>query len=766
MMENVKYLKGVGNKKETLLAKLGIRTIEDLLYFFPRDYQDRRSTKTFYDLENGETALAKGRVLMVIKNKYRYGKKQTLRILAEDTSGNADTDATSGNADTDAASGNADTDAAETGKNDYRIGHRGNDAPVMEIIFFNARYLADNIKQGEEYFFYGRAKVDEGPYTKKKIQMIHPEFSKVSKASLKGIIPVYPLTAGLSQNEMRKWQKQAAQIWQIEEFMPDEILEKNNLCPLEHALKNIHFPGSAKKDKDSQKCRTSDKDADWGMEEESEVSKNIGYERQALKEAKFRLIFDELFLLQLGLQIMKNKAASDKKGLAMKAVAQDFINSFPYSLTDAQTRVIKEIESDMERDRPMNRLIQGDVGSGKTAVAEAALYKAVRSGFQGIMMAPTELLARQHFEELKRRFKGFKNSSGRPIRVDCLTGSLTAAEKREVLSAIKSGETDIIIGTHAVIQPDVTFKNAGLVITDEQHRFGVLQRGSLAEKGRSPDIMVMTATPIPRTLAVVLFGELDVSVIDEKPAGRRDIITKSTDISKRTLVYDFVRKEVEKGRQAYVVAPLIEESESIEAKSAEEIYEELKKLMPDKTIALLHGAKKQKEKDAVMEGFVGGITDILVSTVVIEVGIDVPNASVMVIENAERFGLAQLHQLRGRVGRGESQSYCILINGMNKNQNDSSGESVASKRAGIMTESTDGFYIAEKDLELRGPGEFFGTRQHGIPDLHVADLVKHMKIFEEIKGQAEDILNKDPQLRRAPALREKVDDLFGEGMNL
>lgn len=766
MMENVKYLKGVGNKKETLLAKLGIRTIEDLLYFFPRDYQDRRSTKTFYDLENGETALAKGRVLMVIKNKYRYGKKQTLRILAEDTSGNADTDAASGNADTDVASGNADTDAAETEKNDYRIGHRGNDVPVMEIIFFNARYLADNIKQGEEYFFYGRAKVDEGPYTKKKIQMIHPEFSKVSKASLKGIIPVYPLTAGLSQNEMRKWQKQAAQIWQIEEFMPDEILEKNNLCPLEHALKNIHFPGSAQEEKDSTKCRTSDKDADWGMEGESEVSKNIGHERQALKEAKFRLIFDELFLLQLGLQIMKNKAASDKKGLAMKAAAQDFINSFPYSLTDAQTRVIKEIESDMERDRPMNRLIQGDVGSGKTAVAEAALYKAVRSGFQGIMMAPTELLARQHFEELKRRFKGFKNSSGRPIRVDCLTGSLTAAEKRKVLSAIKSGETDIIIGTHAVIQPDVTFKNAGLVITDEQHRFGVLQRGSLAEKGRSPDIMVMTATPIPRTLAVVLFGELDVSVIDEKPAGRRDIITKSTDISKRTLVYDFVRKEVEKGRQAYVVAPLIEESESIEAKSAEEIYEELKKLMPDKTIALLHGAKKQKEKDAVMEGFVGGITDILVSTVVIEVGIDVPNASVMVIENAERFGLAQLHQLRGRVGRGESQSYCILINGPNKNQNDSTGESVASKRAGIMTESTDGFYIAEKDLELRGPGEFSGTRQHGIPDLHVADLVKHMKIFEEIKEQAEDILNKDPQLRRAPALREKVDDLFGEGMNL
>jgi len=748
MMENVKCLKGVGNKKEVLLAKLGIRTIEDLLYFFPRDYQDRRSTKAFYDLENGETALAKGRVLMVIKDRYRYGKKQTLRILAEDTSGKAD------------------PDSAEPEKNDDIKGHRGNDTPVMEIIFFNARYLADNIKQGEEYFFYGRAKVDEGPYIKKKIQMIHPEFSNVSKASLKGIIPVYPLTAGLSQNEMRKWQKQATQTWQIEEFMPDEIIEKNNLCPLEHALKNIHFPGSPREEKESQKCRTSDKEVDGGLEVEAEVSKNIGHERQALKEAKFRLIFDELFLLQLGLLMMKNKAASDKKGLAMKAATRDFIISFPYSLTGAQTRVIKEIESDMERERPMNRLIQGDVGSGKTAVAEVALYKAVKSGFQGIMMAPTELLARQHFEELRRRFKGFTNSSGVPIRVDCLTGSLTASEKREVLSAITSGETDIIIGTHAVIQPEVTFKNAGLVITDEQHRFGVLQRGSLAEKGRSPDILVMTATPIPRTLAVVLFGELDVSVIDEKPAGRRDIITKSTDISKRTLVYDFVRKEVEKGRQAYVVAPLIEESESIEAKSAEEIYEELKKLMPDKKIALLHGAKKQKEKDVIMEGFVGGITDILVSTVVIEVGIDVPNASVMVIENAERFGLAQLHQLRGRVGRGESQSYCILINGTNKNQNGSSEESVASKRAGIMTESTDGFYIAEKDLELRGPGEFFGTRQHGIPDLHVADLVKHMKIFEEIKEQAEEILNKDPKLETAPALREKVDDLFGEGMNL
>jgi len=730
MMENVNCLKGVGSKKEMLLAKLGIRTIEDLLYFFPRDYQDRRSAKAFFDLENGETALAKGRVLMVIKNRYRYSKKQTLRILAEDTSGKHED-----------TSGKHDVATAEPGKADHGTGHFENGTSEMEIIFFNAQYLANNIKQGEEYFFYGRAKVDTGPGEKKKIQMIHPEFSKVSKASAKGIIPVYPLTAGLSQNEMRKWQKQTAEMWQVKEFMPAEIVEINNLCPLEYALKNIHFPGSSK-DKDD------------------------GQEGQALKEAKFRLIFDELFLLQLGLQMMKNKAASDKKGLVMKAPAKDLINSFPYKLTEAQIRVIKEIESDMEREKPMNRLIQGDVGSGKTAVAEVALYKAVKSGYQGIMMAPTELLTRQHFDELKTRFKGFTNSSGKPIRVDCLTGSLTAAEKREILPAIASGQADIIIGTHAVIQPEVAFKNAGIVITDEQHRFGVLQRGSLAEKGQSPDVLVMTATPIPRTLAVVLFGELDVSVIDEKPAGRRDIITKSTDISKRSLVYDFVRKEVEKGRQAYVVAPLIEESESIEARSAEEIYEELKKLMPDKIIALIHGAKKQKEKDAVMEDFVRGITDILVSTVVIEVGIDVSNASVMVIENAERFGLAQLHQLRGRVGRGESQSYCILINGINVDQKGSPDESVASKRAAILTESADGFYIAEKDLELRGPGEFFGTRQHGIPDLHVADLVKHMNIFEEIKEQAEGILDKDPQLAKAPALREKVDDLFGEGMNL
>lgn len=405
----------------------------------------------------------------------------------------------------------------------------------------------------------------------------------------------------------------------------------------------------------------------------------------------------------------------------------------------------------MESDKVMNRLVQGDVGSGKTIVAEIALYKAVKNGFQGVFMAPTELLAKQHFEGLTEEF------DKHDIKVGLLTGSMSAKNKKDTLEELAEGKIHILVGTHALIQPNVIFKNLGLVITDEQHRFGVNQRNVLAQKGNNPDILVMTATPIPRTLAVIIYGDLDISIIDELPPGRQKIITNSVDENNRGRAYSFIRQEIEKGRQVYVVAPLIEESESIEnVVSAEELYEQLQKEFYDIKVAILHGEMKQAEKDEIMQKFYEGSINILVSTVVIEVGINVPNATIMLIENAERFGLAQLHQLRGRVGRGKHQSYCILV---------SKGKTLISKeRIDIMVSTSDGFVIAEKDLELRGPGEFFGVRQHGIPDLKLADLIRHIKILNIAREEAKSILEKDPKLltEEMAAIKMKTVKLFGE----
>ncbi|MFR9144082.1 MAG: ATP-dependent DNA helicase RecG, partial [Lentihominibacter sp.] len=428
--------------------------------------------------------------------------------------------------------------------------------------------------------------------------------------------------------------------------------------------------------------------------------------------------------------------------------------SMPYTLTGAQKRCIKEIEKDLECGKVMNRLVQGDVGSGKTAVAEIAMYKAVKSGYQAVLMAPTEILARQHFESISRAFKYHG------IEVGFLTGSMKAADKRATLEKIKEGSFQIIIGTHAVIQPDVEFKRLGLVITDEQHRFGVRQRVKLKEKGRNPNVLVMTATPIPRTLSVVLYGDLDVSVIDELPPGRQKISTRSIGYEKRDNCYDFVEKQLADGRQAYVVTPLIEESDVMDLRSAHKVAEELSKRFKEYNVALIHGAMRQEDKDRIMEEFYHGLIDVLVATVVIEVGINVPNSTVIVVENAERFGLAQLHQLRGRVGRGPHKSYCFLI---------FEGDSeIARKRGEIMEASSDGFFIAEEDLKLRGPGEIFGTRQHGLPDLNISDLSRHLKIMEHAKKEAKVILEKDPVLEsdENKGLKRKITKLFGENLTL
>ncbi len=670
--DEVIAIKGIGPKKAEALRRIGICKIEDFLYYYPRDYQDRRQIKKIRELENGSLALAAGTVNSKIKG--GYGKKQILKLLITDESG------------------------------------------AMEVIFFNAQFLVNKFEMNRQYVFYGKATVEYG-----KTKMVHPEFFTNEQENICGIIPIYSLTAGISQADMFKWQAIAVGMvnQQLHEHLTQELIEKNKLCDLGYALSNIHFP----------------------------------QDKNHLKAAKYRLIFDELLFLQMGLLSIKNRITTEEKGIVFhkNIDVYEFIQMLPYALTNAQKKVIQEINDDMESEKVMNRLVQGDVGSGKTVVAETALYKAVKSGFQGVLMAPTELLAKQHYEGLSQEF------SKHGIRVGFLSGSMSAKNKKDTLQLLAEGEIHILVGTHAIIQPNVKFKNLGLVITDEQHRFGVNQRNLLTEKGKNPDLLVMTATPIPRTLAVIVYGDLDISIIDELPPGRQKIITTAVEQGNRSKAYSFVRQQIQEGRQAYVVAPHIEESESLEnVISAQELHEQLQKEFYNMEVALLHGEMKQADKDCIMQKFYDGHIDILVSTVVIEVGINVPNATIMVIENAERFGLAQLHQLRGRVGRGKHQSYCILI---------SHGKSSISKeRLKIMVSTSDGFVIAEKDLELRGPGEFFGVRQHGLPELKLADLMRHITILNIAKEDAKAILEKDPKLLsyEMAEIRHKIIKFFGE----
>ena len=673
--DKVTELKGIGPKKAEALEKLNIKTLEDMIFFLPRDYEDRRNRIKIRDVREDRNVVIKAKVTLIVKDRYKYGRRQLLKLLVSDDTG------------------------------------------MLEVVFFNAKYLQNSFKSGSEYLFYGRVIRNFG-----KLQLVHPEFSAESDKT-EGILPVYPLTKGITQKEMRSWQNAVRQLYsRVEDILSADMAEENRLCSLEYALENIHFPK----------------------------------EKQRLLEAKYRLIFDELLVLQTGLFAARQNIKDGKNGIAFsdKADISRYIASLPYELTGAQRRCVEEIERDLESGKVMNRLVQGDVGSGKTAVAEIAMYKAVKSGYQAVLMAPTEILAKQHFE-------GFCNAfQPHGIAVGFLSGSMRAAEKRETLDKIEAGELEIIIGTHAVIQPEVRFKRLGLVITDEQHRFGVRQRVKLREKGENPNVLVMTATPIPRTLSVVLYGDLDVSVIDELPPGRQKIATRSINGQSRDKCYDFVRQQLEKGRQAYVVTPLIEDSEVMDVRSAQQVAGELKTRFKGYRVALVHGAMKQEEKDSIMAEFYRGEIDVLVATVVIEVGINVPNATVMVVENAERFGLAQLHQLRGRVGRGAHKSYCFLI---------SEGESeIAKKRGEIMESSNDGFFIAEEDLKLRGPGEIFGTRQHGLPDLNISDLSKHLKILNHAKDEAKRILKEDPMLEsvKNQGLKRRVTKLFGEDFTL
>ena len=658
LKQNVQYVKSVGPAKVPLLNSLNIYTIEDLLTYFPRDYEDRSKTKNIADLINGEEVTIQATVVSEVTIN-RIRKNMTIiKATVEDNTGRC------------------------------------------TITWFNQTYIKQHIKRGETYKFFGKA-INEFNH----FEMRNPVFDKVDTSKNTGkIMPIYPTTYKLSQTAIRQAVENALNIvnGKLSETLPDYLLNEYNLLDLQNSLNQIHFP--------------------------------IDMEHRI--QARKRLVFEELLTMQLALLELKGNSEKNK-GISFdkNAKMSDVINSLPFKLTKAQLRVLEEIDNDMESNNAMNRLLQGDVGSGKTVVAMCAAYKAVKSGYQATIMAPTAILAIQHLENFKNILKDLN------ITCELLISGITKNKKSEILEKLKNGEIDILIGTHAIIEENVEFKNLGLVVTDEQHRFGVKQRTKIAEKGKNPDVLVMTATPIPRTLALILYGDLDISIIDELPPNRKKIETFAVGKNMTDRVNAFVKKQIEEGRQAYVVCPLVEENEEMDLKSVEKLYEMYsKEIFSQYRVAYIHGKMKAREKDSIMEQFKKKEIDILISTTVIEVGVDVPNANIMVIENAERFGLAQLHQLRGRVGRGEYQSYCIL-------KFEGKGENTR-KRMKVMCDTNDGFIISEKDLELRGAGDFFGTMQHGLPEFKIANLFEDVETLKLVQSVAMKILSEDPKLEK------------------
>ena len=594
------------------------------------------------------------------------------------------------------------------------------------LTWFNQTYIKQRIKRGETYRFFGKLTKEVNHF-----EMHNPVFDEVGKEKNTGkIIPIYPTTYGLSQTAIRGAIENAlASIkGDIKETLPDYLLKEYNLNEIENSLNEIHFPTSKAK----------------------------------RLEARKRLVFEELLTMQLTLLELKGKN-EEHTGISFdkNVKMSDVINSLPFKLTKAQLKVLEEIDSDMEKNKQMNRLLQGDVGSGKTVVAMISAYKAVKSGYQVAIMAPTAILAAQHFEEFKKILESFE------IKIELLLGSTKPKKRKEILEDLANGKIDILIGTHALLTENVLFNKLGLVVTDEQHRFGVKQRETIIAKGLNPDVLVMTATPIPRTLALILYGDLDISIIDELPPNRKKIETYAVTKRMEQRVNEFVRKNINEGRQAYVVCPLVEEKEDNEDKNADlkavkewtQIYQN--QIFPEYKVACIYGKMKQKEKDEIMENFKNGKIDILISTTVIEVGVNVPNASIMIVENADRFGLAQLHQLRGRVGRGEYQSYCIL-------KYNSRCSEVGRERMKTMQETNDGFVIAEKDLELRGTGEFFGTRQHGLPEFKIANLFVDMPMLKSVQSVALKIEAEDSglKLEKNKKLRELVDKKLKQSISL
>ena len=656
LYKDVKYIKGVGPNRVKLLNKIGIFTLKDLITYYPRTYEDRSKPKNLYECQDGEEVFVRAIACSRLSDIRLRGRTMQKLLIRDETA-------------------------------------------TAEAMWFNQSYLKSKFEQGKEYGFYGRVSKKYG-----KIELMSPQFDEGNSTKNTGrIIPIYPLTYNLSQNNLRKIMENGIKevYGNLEETLPNYILDEYKLEKINKAVKDIHFPE--------------------GFND--------------FNTARTRLVFEELLSVQLALLELKNRYMNEEKGIIFdkNVKISDVINSLPFKLTGAQRRVLEEIEGDMESDKTMNRLLQGDVGSGKTVVAMCSAYKAVKSGYQAAIMAPTAILANQHLENFKNILEKFD------IKMELLISGITKKKKEDILQRLENGEIDIIIGTHALIEDNVKFKNLGLVVTDEQHRFGVKQRSKIASKGNNPDVLVRTATPIPRTLALILYGDLDISIIDELPPNRKKIETFAVNKNMTDRVNAFIKKQIDEGRQAYIVCPLVEENEEMDLKSVEKLYETYKtEVFPEYKVEYIHGKLKQKEKDEIMDRFKKGEIDILISTTVIEVGVDVPNSNIMVIENAERFGLAQLHQLRGRVGRGEYKSYCIL-------KYEGKGETVR-KRMKVMCDTNDGFIISEKDLELRGSGDFFGTMQHGLPEFKIANLFEDMKILKVAQEAAIKILSKDPKL--------------------
>ncbi len=649
---NAQYIKGVGEKRAQLLAKLGIETVWDAVHYYPRAYLDFSTCTPIARLQPGETACVRGIVGCPVSGaKIRQGMTIYKTVVTD-----------------------------------------GSD--VMHLTIFNNKYLADRLREGETYLFYGKAQTAFGSF-----EMSNPLVEPDGAASF---LPVYPLTAGLTSRQLSTIIQNALALWAKEEtgdLIPADIRRDYRLAHALFALKNIHAPENM----------------------------------HDMEVAKRRLIFEELFVLQCGMALLKKENRAKTAVRVDPAAAQPFLQTLPFALTNAQRRAIHDCLRDMQGGDAMNRLVQGDVGSGKTVVAAAALFAAAQSGWQGAMMAPTEILAKQHAQTLQSLF-------GDALQVTLLTGGLTARQKRIAKEHIADGTAQIVVGTHALLTEDVTFRRLGLVVTDEQHRFGVRQRSTLGEKGSAPHVLVMSATPIPRTLSLIIYGDLDVSVIDEMPKGRQRIATYAVDGSYRERIYAFIKKELDAGHQAYLVCPAVEEGETELAAAVTQAKALSEKVFSAYRVGLLHGKMKPKEKQKIMADFAAGDIQLLVATTVIEVGIDVPNATLMVVENAERFGLSQLHQLRGRVGRGSAKSYCVLLS-------DAEGDA-AKQRLEALCKTADGFAVADADLRLRGPGDFFGARQHGLPQLHIADLLQDMDTLREAKEASQRVIADDPRLQK------------------
>jgi len=724
---SIRYIKGVGEAREKLMAKLGISTLRDLVGYFPRAYEDRTVFSKISDLQIGQTVCVSAMAASTPKLSHIRKGLDIVKVRVVDESGS------------------------------------------LEITFFNQAYIKDSIKQGESYVFYGRI---TGSLIRP--EMTNPIFEKDVAGDREDrgtitarIMPIYPLTAKLSQKIISSSVRHGLD--KCGDNLPDvlsaDITNHYELCKARYAFENIHFPEDFK----------------------------------ALEIARKRLIFEELFVLAVAMRFMRKRRIEQSGKKINKPDFEKFYTKLSFTPTGAQMRAIDEAAEDMCGAKPMNRLIQGDVGSGKTLVAAACAWSVWESGLQAAFMAPTEILAKQHFNSLSKLLEPMG------MRVGLLVGAMTAKQKREVGEKLSLGEMDLIIGTHALISESVHFYNLGLVITDEQHRFGVAQRSMLTEKGNSPHVLVMSATPIPRTLALIIYGDLDVSTIDEMPPGRREIETHIVGEMHRKRVYGFIEKLVKEGRQVYIICPMVEEDSAEDRgtewdrgtvplshetkyslaqgyghvtggpspcptpshglqpaqplKSAKDHHKHLsKEVFPNLQTKLVHGKMKPKEKDAAMNAFSSGEADILVATTVVEVGVDVPNAALIIVENADRFGLSQLHQLRGRVGRGEHESHCILFN--------TGKTEVSRERLEIMKTTNDGFKIAEKDLSMRGPGDFFGSRQHGLPQLHIASFATDMLILNQAQNAAAETLKKDPQLkaRENRDLSEQIKRMFGNSL--